>query len=225
MRYFAYAFLAAAALAQTPPAKPTLNLAGLKLRSIGPAMISGRIVDLAVDPANAAHYFIAAASGGVWKTLNNGTTWTPVFDNEGSYSIGALALDPKNPAVLWVGTGEANSQRSVSYGDGIYRTEDAGRTWHNLGLKTSEHIARIVIDPRDSRTVYVAAQGPLWNAGGDRGLFKTTDAGRTWNKVLSVSENTGVTDVAIDTRNPDTLIAASSQRRRPTWTIIDGGTE
>ena len=225
MRYFAYAFLAAAALAQTPPAKPTLNLAGLKLRSIGPAMISGRIVDLAVDPANAAHYFIAAASGGVWKTLNNGTTWTPVFDNEGSYSIGALALDPKNPAVLWVGTGEANSQRSVSYGDGIYRTEDAGRTWHNLGLKTSEHIARIVIDPRDSRTVYVAAQGPLWNAGGDRGLFKTTDAGRTWNKVLSVSENTGVTDVAIDPRNPDTLIAASYQRRRHTWTLIDGGPE
>ena len=225
MRSLAFVFLVTAALSQTPPAKPSLNLTGLKLRSIGPAMISGRIVDLAVDPANAAHYFIAAASGGVWKTLNNGTTWTPIFDNEGSYSIGALALDPKNPAVLWVGTGEANSQRSVSYGDGIYRTEDAGRTWRNLGLKTSEHIARIAIDPRDSRTVYVAAQGPLWSAGGDRGLFKTTDAGRTWNKVLSVSENTGVTDVAIDPRNPDTLIAASYQRRRHTWTLIDGGPE
>ncbi|MDQ6677013.1 MAG: glycosyl hydrolase [Acidobacteriota bacterium] len=199
--------------------------AGLKFRSIGPAMISGRIVDIAVDPANAAHYFIAAASGGVWKTANNGTSWTPIFDNEGSYSIGALALDPKNPAVLWVGTGEANSQRSVSYGDGIYRSEDAGRTWRNLGLKSSEHIARIAIDPRDSRTVYVAAQGPLWAPGGDRGLYKTTDSGRTWTKVLAVSENTGVTDVALDPRNPDTLIAATYQRRRHTWTLIDGGPE
>ena len=210
---------------QTLPVNPALNLTGLKLRSIGPAMISGRVVDLAVDPANAAHYFIAAASGGVWKTVNNGVTWTPIFDNEGSYSIGALALDPKNPAVLWVGTGEANAQRSVSYGDGVYRTEDAGRTWKNLGLKTSEHISRIVIDPRDSKTVYVAAQGPLWAAGGERGLYKTTDAGRTWAKVLSVSENTGVTDVALDPRNPDTLIAASYQRRRHTWTLIDGGPE
>jgi len=221
MRFCTLSLLTFTLLAQTPPP----NYAGLRVRSIGPAMISGRIVDLAVDPANAAHYFIAAASGGVWKTVNNGTSWTPIFDNEGSYSIGALALDPKNPAVLWVGTGEANAQRSVSYGDGVYRTEDAGRTWRNLGLKTSEHIGRIAIDPRDSRTVYVAAQGPLWKEGGDRGLFKTTDSGRTWNKVLSVSENTGVTDVAIDPRNPDTLIAASYQRRRHTWTLIDGGPE
>ncbi len=201
------------------------TFAGLTFRSIGPAMISGRVVDIAVEPGNSAHYYIAAASGGVWKTLNDGISWTPVFDNEGSYSIGALAFDPKNPATLWVGTGEANSQRSVSYGDGIYRTDDGGKTWKNLGLKKSEHIARIAIDPRDSKVVYVAAQGPLWAPGGDRGLFKTTDGGKTWTKVLNIGENTGVTDVAIDPRDPDTLIAAAYQRRRHVWTLIDGGPE
>ena len=188
-------------------------------------MISGRVVDIAVDAGNAAHYYVAAASGGVWQTVNNGTTWTPVFEHQGSYSIGALALDPKNSATLWVGTGEANSQRSVSYGDGVYRSDDGGKTWKNLGLKNSQHIARIAIDPRDSNVVYVAAQGPLWSAGGDRGLFKTSDGGRTWAKVLWISENTGVTDVAIDPRHPDTLIAAAYQRRRHQWTLIDGGPE
>ncbi len=219
------AFLISAAFAA--PAPPTLSstLSGLPFRSIGPAVISGRVVDIAVDPANAAHYYVAAASGGVWQTLNNGITWTPVFEHQGSYSIGALALDPKNVATLWVGTGEANSQRSVSYGDGIYRSDDAGKTWKNLGLKNSQHIARIAIDPRDSNVVYVAAQGPLWSAGGDRGLFKTSDGGRNWTKVLSISENTGVTDVAIDPRHPDTLIAAAYQRRRHQWTLIDGGPE
>lgn len=223
----AAAALAADVPAPTAPGPPTLSatLSGVPFRSIGPAVISGRVIDIAVDPANAAHYYVAAASGGVWKTLNNGISWTPVFDHQGSYSIGALALDPKNSATLWVGTGEANSQRSVSYGDGIYRTDDAGKTWKNLGLKTSQHIARIAIDPRDSNIVYVAAQGPLWSAGAERGLYKTTDGGRTWTKVLSVSENTGVTDVAIDPRHPDTLIAAAYQRRRHQWTLIDGGPE
>ncbi len=172
---------------------PTFN--GLKIRSIGPAFTSGRVIGFAVDPNNAARYFVAAASGGVWKTINNGTTWTPVFDREGSYSIGAIALDPKNPLTVWVGTGENNSQRSVSYGNGVYRSDDGGKTWKNVGLKTSEHIGRIVIDPKDSNTVYVAAQGPLWGPGGDRGLYKTTDGGKTWKKILSISENTGVTDV------------------------------
>ena len=171
---------------------PTFN--GLKLRSIGPAFTSGRVVGFAVDPNNPARYFVAAASGGVWKTINNGTTWTPVFDNEGSYSIGAIVLDPKNPLTVWVGTGENNSQRSVSYGNGVYRSDDGGKSWKNVGLKTSEHIGRIAIDPKDSNTVYVAAQGPLWGPGGDRGLFKTTDGGKTWKKILSISDNTGVTD-------------------------------
>ena len=206
-----------------PMSSPTFN--GLKLRAIGPAFTSGRVIGFAVDPNNAARYFVAAASGGVWKTINNGATWTPVFDKEGSYSIGAIVLDPKNPLTVWVGTGENNSQRSVSYGNGVYRSDDGGKTWKNLGLKSSEHIGRIAIDPKDSETVYVAAQGPLWGPGGDRGLYKTTDGGKTWKKILSISDNTGVTDVVIDPQNPQTVYAASYQRRRHMWTLINGGPE
>jgi photosystem II stability/assembly factor-like uncharacterized protein len=201
---------------------------GLKLRLVGPALTSGRISAIAVDPKDRGHYYVGAASGGVWKTTNDGTSWTPVFDNEGSYSIGAVALDPKNPGVVWVGTGENNSQRSVGYGDGIYRSDDGGKSWKNMGLKTSEHIGKIVIDPRNSDVVYVAAQGPLWGPGGDRGLFKTTDGGKNWKNVLKDtlnSENTGVTDVVYDPRNPDVLIAATYQRRRHVWTLINGGPE
>jgi photosystem II stability/assembly factor-like uncharacterized protein len=201
------------------------TFSGLKLRSIGPAVASGRVVGFAVHPNNRAHYYVAVASGGVWKTENAGITWTPIFDNEGSYSIGTVVLDPKNPNVVWVGTGENNSQRSVGYGDGVYRSEDGGKSWKNVGLKNSEHIGKIVIDPRDSNIVYVAAQGPLWGPGGDRGLYKTTDGGKTWKRVLYISENTGVTDMVLDPRRPDVLIAASYQRRRHVWTLIDGGPE
>ena len=203
----------------------TVTFNGLRLRSIGPAFTSGRVVGLAVDPNNPSHYFVAAASGGVWKTLNGGTTWTPVFDREGSYSIGCIVLDPKNPLTVWVGTGENNSQRSVSYGNGVYRSDDGGKTWKNVGLKTSEHVGRIAIDPKDSNIVYVAAQGPLWGPGGERGLYKTTDGGKTWKQILKISENTGVTDVVIDPQNPETLYAAAYQRRRHMWTLIDGGPE
>src|SRR5205807_2378892 len=206
-----------------PMSPPTFN--GLRLRSIGPAFTSGRISGIAVDPNNVSHYFVSAASGGVWKTVNAGITWTPVFDREGSYSIGCVVLDPKNSLTVWVGTGENNSQRSVSYGNGVYRSDDGGKTWKNVGLKTSEHIGRIAIDPRDSNTVYVAAQGPLWGPGGDRGLFKTTDGGKSWKNVLDISENTGVTDVVLDSRNPDTLYAASWQRRRHVFTYVGGGPE
>src|SRR5690242_16414738 len=210
MRFLAGLTLLATALcAQTDDLFSSSTFNGLKLRSIGPAVASGRVVSIAVDPRNSASYYVGVASGGVWKTTNNGTTWTPVFDNEGSYSIGVVALDPKNPNTVWVGSGENNSQRSVSYGDGVYRSDDGGKSWRNLGLKQSEHIGRIVIDPRNSDVVYVAAQGPLWSAGGDRGLYKTTDGGKTWKKVLGVSENTGVTDVVMDPRNPDVLIAAA----------------
>jgi photosystem II stability/assembly factor-like uncharacterized protein len=201
------------------------TFAGLKMRLVGPAVTSGRVVEFAVHPRDRSHYYVAAASGGVWKTTNAGCTWTPIFDDQGSYSIGTVVLDPKNPHVLWVGTGENNSQRSVGYGDGVYRSDDAGRTWKNLGLKSSEHIGRIVIDPRNSDVVYVAAQGPLWGPGGDRGLYKTTDGGKTWKCILSISENTGVTDVVLDPRDPDLLIAAAYQRRRHVWTLIDGGPE
>lgn len=211
------------------PAKPDMTstppVAGLRLRAIGPAVTSGRVVGLAVHPTQTSHYYVAVACGGVWKTTNAGTTWTPVFDNEGSYSIGYVTLDPKNPHTVWVGTGENNSQRSVGYGDGVYRSDDDGKSWRNVGLKNSEHIGKIVIDPRDSNVVYVAAQGPLWGPGGDRGLYKTTDGGQTWNRVLAISENTGVTDVVLDPRNPDVLIAAAYQRRRHVWTLVNGGPE
>ncbi len=212
---------------ETKPAEPmsAATFSGLTLRSLGPAVTSGRVVGFAVHPSDRSHYYVAAASGGVWKTTNAGTTWTPIFDGEGSYSIGTVVLDSKNPNVVWVGTGENNSQRSVGYGDGVYRSDDGGRSWKNIGLKTSEHIGRIVIDPRNSNIVYVAAQGPLWGPGGDRGLFKTTDGGQSWKKILAISENTGVTDVVLDPRNPDVLIAASYQRRRHVWTLINGGPE
>ena len=200
-----------------------LPIGALKPRLVGPAVTSGRVVGFAVHPTDRSHYYVAVASGGVWKTVNAGTTWTPVFDGEGSYSIGVVVLDPKNPNTVWVGTGENNSQRSVGYGDGVYKSTDGGRSWQNVGLKQSEHIGKILIDPRDSDTVYVAAQGPLWGPGGDRGLYKTTDGGKTWNQILKVDENTGVTDIVQDPRNPDVLLAASYQRRRHVWTIINGG--
>ncbi len=206
-----------------PMSSGTFN--GLKLRSVGPALISGRVVSLAVNPQNKSQYFVGVASGGVWRTDNDGTTFVPVFEHEGSYSIGTVVIDPKHPNVVWVGTGENNSQRSVSYGDGVYRSEDSGKTWKHMGLKKSEHIARIVIDPRDSNVVYVASQGPLWGPGGDRGLFKSTDGGKTWNSILSFSENTGVTDVVMDPSNPDVLFAASYQRRRHFFGLINGGPE
>ncbi|MCX7895987.1 MAG: hypothetical protein N2447_08585 [Thermoanaerobaculum sp.] len=199
--------------------------AGLAFRSLGPAVNSGRICDLAVDPQNPKRYFIAVCSGGVWKTENGGVTFTPIFDKEQSYSIGCITMDPNNPHVLWVGTGENNSQRSVSWGDGVYVSRDGGETWQRVGLEKSEHIGRIVIDPRDSNVVYVAAQGPLWAPGGDRGLYKTTDGGKTWTRVLYVSENTGINEVWMDPRNPDVLYASSYQRRRHVWTLINGGPE
>jgi photosystem II stability/assembly factor-like uncharacterized protein len=201
------------------------TFSGLKFRLIGPAAASGRVMSIAVNPKNKFEYYVGVASGGVWKTVNDGTTWTPVFDKEGSYSIGGVTLDPNDPAVVWVGTGESNSQRSVSYGDGIYRSDDGGKNWKNLGLKKSEHIGRVAIDPRDSKVVYVAAEGPLWGPGGDRGLYKTADGGKNWKAVLTISENTGVVDVAIDPSNPDIVYAAAYQRRRHVFTLIDGGPE
>ena len=211
----------------TPTPDPVGQAAysGLRFRNIGPAVTSGRVVAFAVDPSDRKKYYVAVASGGVWKTVNSGTTFTPVFDSEGSYSIGAIALDPKNPATVWIGTGECNSQRSVGYGDGVYRSDDGGKSWKNMGLKTSEHIGRIAIDPRDSNIVLVAAQGPLWSPGGERGLYKTTDGGKTWKVVIPGTENTGATDVVIDPSNPDIMYAATWQRRRHFYTLIDGGPE
>jgi photosystem II stability/assembly factor-like uncharacterized protein len=200
-----------------------LSLGAFKLRSIGPALTSGRISDFAVRPGRRQEFYVASASGGVWKTVNAGTTFTPVFDTQGSYSIGCLALDPLNPNVVWVGTGENNNQRSVAYGDGVYKSEDGGASWMNVGLKNSEHIGMIAIDPRDTDIVYVAAYGPLWSPGGERGLYKTTDGGKTWAAVLTIDDNTGVSEVHLDPRNPDVLYASAHQRRRHVFTQISGG--
>jgi photosystem II stability/assembly factor-like uncharacterized protein len=199
------------------------TFAGLELRGLGPAISSGRVVDIAIHPGAPRTWYVAAASGGVWKTTTAGTTWTPIFDGEGSYSIGCVTIDPSNPLVVWVGTGENNSQRSVAYGDGVYKSVDGGTTWKNVGLPESEHIGRIVVDPRDSNVVYVAAQGPLWRAGGDRGVYKTTDGGATWSRILEVDEHTGANEVWIDPRDPDVLYASTYQRARRVWTLIDGG--
>lgn len=198
---------------------------GLRFRSIGPALMSGRVGDFAIHPDNFSIRYAAVSSGGVWKTTDAGVTWKPIFDSQGSYSIGCITLDPSNPNIVWVGSGENNSQRSVSFGDGIYRSLDGGSSWKNMGLKDSQHIGMIVVDPRDSDRVFVAAQGPLWNAGGDRGLYRTTDAGASWEKVLEISDETGVNEVFLDPRDPDTMYASSYQRRRHVWTLVNGGPE
>src|SRR5689334_18118504 len=202
------------------------TFAGLRARLIGPVLISGRVSQIAVFPDSPSHYLIAEASGGVWLTYSDGTTWTPVFDNQTSYSIGTITIGPKNPSVVWVGTGENNNQRSVSYGDGVYRSEDGGLTWHNMGLRKTEHIARIVVDPRDSNVVYVAAPGPLWKGGGERGLYKTTDGGKTWSQsLIKVGDYTGCSDVLMDPRNHDILLAATHQRQRRFFGMVHGGPE
>ena len=201
------------------------NFKGMELRNIGPALTSGRIADFAVDPNNRSHYYAAVCSGGVWETRNAGTTWKPIFDTQGSYSIGCITMDPSDPNTLWVGTGENNSQRSVGYGDGIYLSKDGGASWQNMGLKESEHIGKIQVDPRNSQIVFVAAQGPLWREGGERGLYRTKDGGKNWELVLNISKDTGINEVIMDPHNPDTLYASSYQRRRHIWTLIDGGPE
>src|SRR5438045_5967998 len=195
--------LAVAANAAEPPSYGEKTFTGLELRPIGPALTSGRIIDLAVDPKDGRIWYVATAGGGVWKTTNAGTTFAPIFDDQKSFSIGCVTVDPHDSLVVWVGSGENNSQRSVSMGDGVYKSIDGGKSWKNAGLQKSEHISKIVVDPRDSNVVYVAAQGPLWAPGGDRGLYKTTDGGKTWKAALTIRENTGVTDVLLDTPNPD----------------------
>jgi photosystem II stability/assembly factor-like uncharacterized protein len=196
-----------------------------EFRSIGPSLTTGRLSDIAIDPKNSNVWYVAASAGNLWKTENRGNTWAPIFDAYGSYSLGAVVVDPKNSNIVWLGTGENNNQRSVSFGDGIYKSTDAGATWTRMGLENSEHIQNILINPRDSNVVYVSAIGPLWNEGGDRGLYKTTDGGKTWKAVLTISPNTGVTDVAMDPRNPDVLYAAAYQRRRAVGQLIGGGPE
>ncbi|MFQ5634210.1 MAG: glycosyl hydrolase [Gammaproteobacteria bacterium] len=198
---------------------------GLAMRSIGPAFMSGRIADIAIHPDNRSHWYVGVGSGGVWKTVNAGTTWQPVFDSEGSYSIGCVTIDPNRPDTVWVGTGENVSGRHVGYGDGVYRSLDAGKSWTRMGLEDSEHIGMIRVDPRDSSVVYVAAQGPLWSGGGERGLYKTVDGGESWEKVLGGGDYTGVNEIHLDPANPDVMYAVTWQRFRNVAGLMDGGPE
>jgi photosystem II stability/assembly factor-like uncharacterized protein len=211
------------------PEKPFLqkseSFSSLKFRNIGPAVTSGRVIDIAVNPKNTNEWYIAAAAGGVFKTKNAGVTFEPIFDNAGAYSIGCVAIDPSNPNIVWVGSGENNNQRAVGYGDGVYKSEDGGKSFKNVGLPKSEHIGNIAINPNNSDIVYVAAYGPVWSSGGERGIYKTTDGGKSWKQVLNVSENTGFNEVHINPSNPNILYACAHQRRRHEWTYISGGPE
>ncbi len=203
--------------------KPEAILSGLKFRSIGPALMSGRIADIVIHPENENLWYVAVGSGGVWKTENSGTTWSSLFDGQGSYSIGCLALDPQNPEIVWVGTGENVGGRHIGYGDGIYKSEDGGKSWKNMGLKSSEHLSKIIIHPSNSNIIWVASQGPLWSEGGERGVYKSTDGGKTWKRTLGDEAWVGATDLLIDPRNPNLLYAATWQRHRTVAGYLGGG--
>ena len=200
-------------------------LKGIELRSLGPALATGRIQDVEIDPKNPSVWYVASAFGGLWKTTNRGISFTPIFDEQGSFTLCCVVVDPKNSNIVWLGTGENASQRSAHFGDGIYKSTDAGKTWQRMGLAASEHIGNILIDPRNSEVVYVAAQGPLWSAGGERGLYKTTDGGGTWERILHVSDDTGISDIVFDPKNPRIIYASSYQRRRAVGQMIGGGPE
>ncbi len=195
----------------------------LHFRPIGPAGMSGRIADLAVYEANPSIFYVAAAHGGVWKTTNGGTTFEPQFQDEGLRSIGDVTISQSNPDLVWVGTGESNNRQSTGWGDGVFKSTDGGKTFTNVGLRTSRAINRIVIDPKDNDVVFVAATGSLWGPGGERGVFKTSDGGKTWKPVLTVDENTGANDLVMDPSNDRILYASTYQRRRSACCMNGGG--
>ncbi len=209
--------------AQTGKSAIEKAASGMKLRGIGPSLMGGRISDIAIHPSDLSTWYVAVGSGNLWKTTNRGITWSPIFDNQSTYSIGTVTIDPNNPNVLWVGTGENVSGRHVGWGDGVYKSADAGRTWKNMGLTKSEHIGKILVDPRNSDVILVAAEGPLWSAGGARGLYKSTDGGKSWKLVLEIDQFTGVTDIEFNPENPDVVYAAAYQRFRRTWALMSGG--
>lgn len=196
---------------------------GIKFRSIGPAFTSGRIADIAINPEDENLWYVAVGSGGVWKTENSGTTWNPVFDDQGSYSIGAVTIDPSNSNTIWVGTGENVGGRHVAYGDGVYVSHNNGETWKNMGLNNSEHIAKVIVHPENSDILWVAAEGPLWSKGGERGVFKSSDGGKNWKKTLGGNQWTGATSLVIDPSDPDNLYAATWQRHRNVAAYMGGG--
>ena len=199
------------------------TFSGFKARNVGPAMKSGRIADIAIHPENNNVWYVAVGSGGVWKTLNSGTTWTPIFDGQKVYSIGCVSIDPNNPHIIWVGTGENVGGRHVGIGDGVYRSDDDGGSWKNMGLKESQHISKILIHPENPDIIWVAAQGPLWNKGDERGLYKSVDGGISWQKTLGDDVWVGATDIVMDPRDPDILYAATWQRHRNVAAYMGGG--
>ena len=227
-----FSMTTAAVLAQAPaPPTPIMTeksagtgpLDRLWFRPIGPATPSGRVDDLAVLESDPTTFYVAMATAGIYKTTNAGTTFTNVFDNEGTGSVGAIAIAPTDANLVWAGTGEGNNRQSSSWGDGIYKSTDGGRSWKNMGLRNSRQIAKVIVDPVDFNVVYVAVLGDLWAAGGERGVYKTTDGGLTWNRVLHVDDDTGATELVMDPVNNKTLYAATYQRRRQQWGMNGGG--
>ena len=206
---------------EKPSIKTALN--GFKFRSVGPAFMSGRIADLAIDPTNENVWYAAVGSGGVWKTVNAGTTWQPLTENQPFYSTGCITIDPNNNASIWLGTGENVGGRHVGIGHGVYHSPDGGKTWNDMGLKKSEHISKIIVHPNNSNIIWVASQGPLWSKGGERGLYKSIDGGKTWKNTLEINEWTGATDLIIDPTNPNILYTATWQRHRNVAVYMGGG--
>jgi photosystem II stability/assembly factor-like uncharacterized protein len=217
------ALLLGVAVTSTLAAQEQRDFSALRFRSIGPANMSGRITDIAVNESNPYEFYAASATGGVWKTTDNGITWNPVFERETTHSVGVVTVDQRDPRIVWVGTGEATNRQSSSWGDGVYKSTDAGKTWTNMGLREGRHVARIAIDPRNSDVVYAAIPGHLWGPNKERGLYKSIDGGRTWTPILQKDEDTGVVDVAIDPSAPDILYAALYQRRRAPFGFVGGG--
>lgn len=209
-------------LAQKKVALDSIPIPAAKFRSVGPAFMTGRISDVVIDPSNESHWYVGVGSGGVWETKNAGVTFQPIFDHQEVYSIGCITLD-SNSRNLWVGTGENIGGRHISFGDGVYLSKDGGKTWKNMGLKSSNHISRIVVHPKNPAIIWVAVQGPLWSLGGDRGVFKSVDGGKKWKRILGDTEWTGATDLIIDPRNPDVLYAATWQRHRTVASYMGGG--
>ncbi len=198
-------------------------LSGLELRTIGPAAMSGRFVDIAVVERDPFTFYAASATGGVWKTENNGVTFEPIFEREATHSVGDIAVHQGDPDIVWVGTGERANRQSSSWGDGVYKSSDAGKTWTNVGLRDSQHIGRVVLHPSDVDLVYVAALGHLWGANDERGLYRSRDGGASWQRILHVDADTGAVDIAMDPANPDVVYAAMYQRRRTPFAFHGGG--
>jgi hypothetical protein len=199
------------------------TVAGMKWRTVGPANFMGRLSDVVGIPGPSKTLYVAAAGGGIWKSGNNGITWRPIFDDKNIISMGMLAIAPSDTNTVWAGTGEPNSRNTIEPGAGIYKSENGGTTWTLMGLETTQHIGRIVVDPRDKNVVYVAALGAAWKSTPDRGLYKTIDGGKTWTMSKFISDRAGFVDIAIDPRNPDVLYASSWERYRTPYSLNSGG--